>query len=218
MALAPVTVDKDLEAIAEAVVSTPQYSECGPGYLTKDRGISAETLRAFQVQKGEYGNALFPHLNKFSQWCGYEVKNRPPKGETHSFTGFSKGGEKGLYFAWQDPEGQEPRRIVITEAAIDLMSYYQLHHATQKDTMYVSTGGSALCPDQEGQLVTLLKAFPDASLVLAMDADPAGDRFAAKVVGLAPVGMKIDRHTPPQHKDWNDYLLASLDDRSIEAA
>lgn len=95
--------------------------------------------------------------------------------------------------------------LVVTEAAIDLWSYYQLHHATQPETLYISTGGTPE-QDQEKQLAAIFKAYSGAWLVLATDADSAGDKFAEQVVALAPKGMKLDRHTPPTCKDWNAHL------------
>ena len=63
--------------------------------------------------------------------CGYEIKNG-------GFTGFAAGGQKGLWFSHTQPAD---RRLVLTESAIDALSYAALFPDAEDQTRYASLGG-----------------------------------------------------------------------------
>ena len=64
-------------------------------YLEVERGLSPALLGlprfAGRVRIDGMGNAVFPHFDQ-AGLCGYEIENR-------NFTGFLRGGEKGLWFS-----------------------------------------------------------------------------------------------------------------------
>ncbi|MCP4899415.1 MAG: DUF3991 domain-containing protein, partial [bacterium] len=101
-------------------------------YLEQERGIPSAVLGsprfAGKVRMDARANAVFPHTDK-DGLAGYEIKNR-------NFTGFPKGGEKGLWFS---AARKGDRCLVIAESAIDAISYAILH--PEKGTRYASIGG-----------------------------------------------------------------------------
>ena len=167
------------------------------------RGIRPETLndprfRGVWRVDGR-GNVLFPHRDRKGEEgiCGYEVKNK-------GFTGFSPAGIKAL---WVSAARDTDTRLVLTEAAIDALSYHQLQ--PDEHTRYASTGG-AWSPTQRDLLTRVIQRLPQGStVVLAQDADRDGDKLARQIQELVP-GARFLRHAPPHFhekvKDWNDVL------------
>jgi hypothetical protein len=143
------------------------------------------------------GNACFPHRDREGV-CGWELKN-------HGFTGFAKGGEKGLWFSRTKPTDHA---LVIAESALDALSYAALYPDAR--ARYFSTGGR-LNPKQPALIATVLeKLSRPAVVILAMDNDTAGHELAAMIQDLAPkvAGLTLRRPLPEIGKDWNDQLQA----------
>lgn len=107
-------------------------------YLEEERGIPASLLRserfADKIKADFRANAVFPHADQDGP-CGYEIKNR-------NFTGFAKGGEKGLWFS---AASKPDATLVIAESGIDALSYAVLH--PDDHARYASTG-RAMNPNQ----------------------------------------------------------------------
>jgi hypothetical protein len=164
------------------------------------RGIRPEILRdprfAGTFRVDERGNLLFAHSDAAGDLCGYEVKNR-------GFTGFAPGGMKAL---WHSAALAGDEKLVLTESAIDAISYHQL--APDRTARYASTGGS-ISTHQRGLIARDIEKMPGvATVVLAFDADEGGDKLATEVEALVP-GARFVRHSPPKTpkgKDWNDVL------------
>lgn len=156
----------------------------------ESRGIEQETLEHFRgrVYADKRGNAIFPHFDEQGV-CGLEIKNQ-------NFTGFSKSGEKGLWFAG----AAKPEHIVFCESAIDCLSHYQLK--PDNKTMYVSTGGK-MSPGAKQSLENLLETHKDTQIVAAFDNDKDGQRFAQNLCDMAGREIKLDK---PECKDWNEQL------------
>lgn len=140
------------------------------------------------------GNAVFPHYDS-AGLSGYELKNK-------DFTGFSRGGSKGLWFSTNVTRAD---RVVVVESAIDALSHAAL--SADKGAAYLSTGGS-LGARQRALLSTALgrAAAQGSSIVIATDADQGGDQLAKEIGGLVPAGAKVQRERPTTGKDWNDQL------------
>ena len=87
-------------------------------YLTS-RGLGPDVLGlpifAGCIRVDARNNALFPHYDR-EGLCGFEVKNL-------NFTGFAPGGVKGL---WYSRAKTTDARLVLTESAIDAMSFHVL--------------------------------------------------------------------------------------------
>jgi len=179
--------------------------ECqSSGYLSS-RGITQEVLAqphlAGMVRVDSRHNVLFPHYDQ-DGLCGYEMKNK-------GFTGFAPGGKKGLWF--NRPE--EKAHLVITESAIDAISYSVLHGSN--DNLCLSTGGE-LNPDQPALIRSAIDKMPaTARIVIAVDNDLGGDKIAAELMTLVPESRQAVRIKPGE-KDWNDMLKKKLKSPSHE--
>ena len=75
-------------------------------------------------------------------------------------------------------------------------------------TVYVSSGGG-VGPDQLLLIAGALKRSGASRLILATDADVAGDAMAEKIAVIAPAGVDVVRDRPTSGKDWNDVLRAA---------
>ena len=164
----------------------------------RSRALAAGTLEHFKdkVYADARGNAVFPHYDTQGV-CGLEIKNQ-------NFTGFSKAGEKGLWF--HGPK--EPSRVVVCESAIDCMSHYQLSRKRNDPeadrTLYVSTAGKQ-SPEAEQNLKSLVGHYPQATIVAGFDNDKDGQKLSERLVELAE--RDVTRQVP-SNKDWNDDLQA----------
>ena len=165
-------------------------------YLIDERKLSPEVLAdprfAGQVRIDGKGNAVFPHYDR-DGITGYELKNA-------GFTGFAKGGEKGL---WYSSNLGHAGRVVVVESAIDAMSHAQING--DQEAAYISVGGSMSDKQRELLAGALAKAHQrGAAVVLATDADEPGKKLADQVQALAPAGALIAREEPEHGNDWND--------------
>ena len=190
---------RDPRAVAHAF-ATARRADNAP-YLNT-RGIRPETLRdgRFAGTWGldARGNTLFVHTTDAGEVTGFEIKNR-------GFTRFATGGTKS---AWQSAALPTDRALVITESAIDALSYCQLHSTPARDARFLSTGG-APSPRQLELLGRIVSRLPRAShVVAAVDSDDAGDKLAARIEALVCGHPQhtFERHSPAPAKDWNDVL------------
>ncbi len=166
------------------------------------RGIRPETLRHPRFA-GTWGldrrkNTLFVHTTAAGEVTGFEIKNR-------GFTGFATGGTKS---AWQSKARPTDSALVVTESAIDALSYFQLHPGERDHTRYLSTGG-APSTRQIGLLDRVFAQLPPQSRVIAaVDSDDAGVKLARRIETLARerAHVTFQRHSPSPAKDWNDVL------------
>lgn len=151
-----------------------------------------------------HGNAVFPHFDE-TGFCGYEIKNV-------GFTGFSPGGEKGLWVSTILPEDA---RMIVAESAIDALSFHALHGSPEN--RYVSTAG-AWSPKTSFLLRRAAETLPGDEIVLAFDNDDEGEKFEAKSKELFQGIEKRIVVLFPTAKDWNDDLrgyVSSLRRKSV---
>jgi hypothetical protein len=212
----PATFARDLDPIRRDLISVRvRYEAMKPidgrhKYLEEVRKIPVHILTdplfADRIRIDKYGNAIFPHFNR-DGLCGWEVKN-------HGFTGFAKGGVKGL---WASRFGPADRRLIIAETAIDALSYDAIKH--QPASRYVSTAGE-LSPAQALLLESAMEKLPaGGQVVLAVDHDEGGDKIGAKIeaifqsldrrAGGRAGELEFVRDVPlTAGDDWNDQLRA----------
>lgn len=172
-------------------------------YLEQERAIPAHILQsdrfAGRIRIDSRGNSVFPHFDQHGL-CGYEIKNR------RDFTGFAKGGEKGL---WSSNENDSDIRLVFTEGAIDALSYAALF--PHDGARYKSIGGR-MNPRQPDLIHAEVLRMPAGSeIVAAMDADTAGRQYTELVrAALDRAGrpdLTFTIHLPEREGcDWNDVL------------
>jgi len=169
----------------------------------ESRHISRNTLESDtfkgKIRSDKYGNACFPHYNK-EGLCGIEKKNL-------NYTGFSKGGEKGLWYS--NYNHNDVKKMVICESAIDALSYHQLKGAD--GSFYFSVAGQ-LGQSQLNLIGKLIaKNGPNKRIVLAFDNDENGWSYVKMIQNKYESLVDIDFDIPPfGKKDWNDMLKHSI--------
>jgi len=184
----------------------------GSRYLQEERKISAALLRAARfagrLKVDVRGNAIFPHADQDGP-CGYEIKNR-------NFTGFAKGGDKGLWFS---AARAGDTVLVIAESGIDALSYAALH--PDEAARYASTGGT-MNPSQPALIrYAIGRMGQGARVVIATDNDAPGRALADQIEAIAREAgredLRIVRDLPEgEGSDWNDVLRAGPSDYAPE--
>lgn len=177
-------------------------NELLPRYLAT-RGLLSSTVEGppfrgtFRVE-GQ-ADVLFPHR------CDGRVVGFEIKGPT--YTGFASGGQKA---AWTTPIRHSDTRLVIVEGAIDALSYHQLH--PDPHAAYLSTAGAPGARQLEILRKQIAELPAATQVVIATDADAAGDRIAERIAGIAG-SRSVRRHRPggplAGFKDWNDIIRIS---------
>jgi hypothetical protein len=173
-------------------------------YLERDRCVPAALLLAprfrGRMRIDVRGNTVFPHFD-VAGLCGYEIKNR-------GFTGFAAGGKKGLWFSQTRPDDW---RLVLTESAIDALSYATLFPDSEDRTRYASLGGRPSSRQMGLVQAAVIKLPEGAEVVAAFDADEAGRWLTAAigdVVGRVRRQARV-RLPPTEGEDWKAVLLKS---------
>ena len=198
--IAPITKDRAL-VLLELARMKPLLTHA---YLDEERGLAASLLRSprciDRVLVDHRSNAVFPHRDQDGP-CGYEIKNR-------RFTGFSPGGDKGLWFS---AARKSDTTLVIAESAIDALSYAALF--PDENTRYASTSG-AMNPNQPAWIASAIQRMGEgATIIIATDNDEGGRELAERIEALAGetgrADLAIVRHLPETAgTDWNDCLKA----------
>jgi hypothetical protein len=171
-------------------------------YLIGERCIPPALLSSERfmnrVRIDERGNAIFPHFDQ-EGLCGYEIKN-------HSYTGFSSGGTKGLWFSHTEVSDA---RLVLAESTIDALSYAALFPSP--GSRYASTGGK-MNPHQPALVTAAAKRMgAGATIIAATDNDQGGADLAEALRSAVESANRTDLvfaiHRPePSGTDWNDIL------------
>jgi hypothetical protein len=188
--------------VAQFAAMTPLCG--GHSYLEEERGIPAGVLESARfsgrIYTDKFNNAVFPHHDRQGV-CGFEIRN-------FRFRGFAKGGEKGL---WYSNALLGDAALVITESAIDSLSYHALH--APDNTRYFSIAGE-MNPMQRDLLAGAMKKLPEGGIIIiATDHDAGGKHLAASIQGIAQATQRADlgviEHQPDgEDQDWNDALKA----------
>jgi hypothetical protein len=177
-------------------------------YLEHERCVPAAALLsprfAGRMRIDSLGNTVFPHFDA-TGLCGYEIKNC-------GFTGFAAGGQKGLWMSHTQPAD---RRLILTESAVDALSYAALFPDAEDQTRYASLGGKPSSRQSELVQATIAKLPAGAEIVAAFDADDAGRQLVEVIrEAVASIARRTGRsdlifkaHLPTQEgEDWNMVL------------
>ena len=165
-----------------------------------ERAILSHPRFVGRVRADRRNNALFSHYDK-DGLCGFEIKNK-------NFTGFARGGVKGL---WYSKAETTDRFLLLTESAIDALSY-QILHPEENQVRFMSTGGE-MNPQQPALLRGAMEKLPPGAVVLlGFDYDEGGEKLTEEVKAIAPAGRELRRIVPDRQtgKDWNDELKHHL--------
>jgi 5S rRNA maturation endonuclease (ribonuclease M5) len=162
-----------------------------------ERGIDKTVVNSFPstIRQSSDGMLLFRHIKKNVYLSGYEKKNA-------GYTGFSKGGKKGVC-VFHDGQNKVDN-LVITETAIDALSKAQLD-GLPESTAYCSIGGT---PSEE-QIFQLAEIVKNNKLraIIAVDRDQGGERITQSIRTLLPDAEIV----LPKKKDWNDDLKEKIE-------
>ncbi|MEA9438770.1 toprim domain-containing protein [Aeromonas caviae] len=103
---------------------------------------------------------------------------------------------------WHSTNVGAAERVVVVESAIDALSHAEL--TGDREAAYISIGGQP-SPEQWEVLGAALenKQRQGAVVVIATDADAAGDKLAEEIEALVP---GAERQRPASGKDWNEQL------------
>lgn len=175
------------------------------GYLARERHLPAAILAAAAAQDciraGGFGCAWFAHRDHEGGLTGIEA--RAP-----GYRGVLCGGQKSLFRFTPVGTTGCPQRVAVTEAPIDALSLAVLE-PDRTDTIYVATTGG-LGPGTVTALSQLVGELGSAggTLVVATDADAAGDHHAARIeTTIASIAVTVERLRPlGAAKDWNEVL------------
>jgi hypothetical protein len=163
----------------------------------------AATISAGMLREGPYASAWFAHHDHDGQLTGIEMRGP-------DYRGFSPGGTKTLFrLPGRLRTSTVPTtRMIVTEAPIDAMSVAALEHL-RADTLYVATAGG-MGPGTIAALERELWALSTqegGQLVIATDADAAGDGYASRLTEMADaIDLRSTRLRPAGANDWNDVL------------
>jgi archaellum component FlaC len=199
----PIATTRDRAAAVAAWEALRPYSG---DYLQAERKLSAATVAAFgdRIRQDARGNVCFRHID-LDGVTGYEIKNK-------GFTGFATGGEKAV-FTCRINEDKPVSKVIVTESAIDAMSYHEMNGVQGEGVVYLSFGGGM--SDRQKQVLRdylTVKGLTDtAQVIVATDNDPAGHAFALEIHKIRPDAV---RHEPDNAKDWNDMLKLDVLSRS----
>ncbi|MFT8642805.1 DUF3991 and toprim domain-containing protein [Gluconacetobacter sp.] len=185
-------------------------------YLTVQRALPEWVVRraaAAGVIRDGLHAAWFCHRDAHGQVCGVELRGP----ERHLCL---KGTVKTL-FRYMPGGAPIVRRLVVTEAAINALSFAALDGGRTVDTLYTSTAGG-MGPETEEAIRAHLRAMAGKSgvgLVIATDNDQAGDRYAARLSAIADeIGVPWSRELPAWGmNDFNDVLRRVVAERAAAA-
>lgn len=175
-------------------------------YLTKDRAISEEIVidlinKGLLYQEQGYNNCVFVCKNPSTgEITGYEAKGilKTKKFQRNYGSGIFNFAVGGV---------AENKKLFVFESAIDLISYYELHPNSTKNSLLCSMGGVGKA-EKIRQIALELKANnPDLWVVILTDNDEAGNAFFDNFQERNP-DLTVKTKNPSQEcKDWNEYLV-----------
>lgn len=114
-------------------------------------------------------------------------------------------GESAPVVLRQDADGPDVKYVVVVEGIIDALSVAQM--ATKRHSVIVALLGAA--KSRAEWWTGLAIRYPNATWLVATDADQAGDEAAERILASLPAGVPSKRMRPPSPaKDWNDVLCA----------
>jgi len=165
-------------------------------YLTDARGLPSgivkKAVASNRLREGPYGSMWAAHTDAAGVLTGWE--ERGPE-----WRGFATDGTKNLFRLG----AAKPKRICVTEAAIDAMSLAAIE-SLRADTLYVSTCGGWAPATEEA--IRRLASCPKAQLVAATDNNRQGDVYAARIRDIALEAFAHFARLRPRAGDWNEDL------------
>jgi hypothetical protein len=183
-------------------------------YLTDVRKLPEYLINRLHEKSMIYAddryNAVFKMFDSKGRTVGAELKGS----NIHSpFTGLAPG-SKRIDGQFVLPVGAAPTKVVVTEAAIDAISYASTHQVDKDGYIVVSTSGARSTLEWLDEMLAR-----ELELVVAYDNDKTGNAKADNLIAAYRAkGGKATRERPPAWcKDWNDMLTSSPPASKAEA-
>lgn len=162
----------------------------------------------FRVSKSGHGSTFFPYYRVDGEEWVFAGSERRSINKDYD-KGYDKGGRAGIWTAAFD----HPEVIVVTESAVEAMSYARL----MTEYSDLSVGFVAVRSGGERDAILYLSNLIETKglriVVIATNNDSAGMLYAAKIMaGLREYKEISVRYEAPIHGqvDWNDSLKADL--------
>ncbi|WP_186392750.1 MULTISPECIES: MobF family relaxase [unclassified Pannonibacter] len=210
------------------------YRESGISDYLLERGLTAKTQKHFagdfKLANKTYdklkvdgrtvpGEVLFGLRDRANKIVGYFLKGREGKGMASDVSGGAptfmgyRGGRKAI-----TGERVSPSHIILVEAHIDGMSYWQ-HIGSPENALIISSTGQ-VGEQTQAAAYMYAKHCPEAEIHIAPDSDRAGYRFFSKYLDAVeagreraisegykvPVGDIIDARPGLEWNDWNNRI------------
>lgn len=168
--------------MAELAREAPEWRKCCSAALSGNPGARSECFRAINAREWEK-NDLALHSNPYVP-------------HTHTWS------------LWTSKGHPEDRTLVVTDRAIDALSYHQLH--PDRRTRYVSFDGPAT-PQREALVERAVSLLPKGGLVVlaAWDGNRDLRNSVEKSVGKCGQALQYDPPTP--YGFWRAKLLNDRD-------
>jgi len=179
-------------------------------WLTDVRGIGTRLARKLIDAGLVYASRVGRHIN--ATWPGVESAELRGIGEGSEFKCMSPGSRKDSG-GWQvvagGRRGTDPvAEAVITESALDAVSYHELQPRGVKRLLMSTAGARSRAPWVE----QAIRQHAPQRVLVAYDADETGDRCASAMIQrLRELGIPAERARPEGAKDWNGILQLQRD-------
>ena len=181
-------------------------------YLMKCRGIDREVISHFVragllYEDAKYHNCVFVGTDR--EGIPRHAHKRSTNSEGKVFRINVEGGDPKYSFHHIGNDGS----LFVFEAPIDLLSYLSLYPENWQEHNYVACCGTSSLP-----VIEMLEEMDHpAAVYLCLDNDKAGHKASLRMAELIGehFGIASDRLLP-EHKDWNDDLIASKDQKEVE--
>ena len=167
-----------------------------------NRAIWEEIIERDRVKVTD--EAIYFKMLDLDGICG--IEKRGFDGEKRIISG----SEKGL---WSFGNLKNAKEVVIAESPIDAISYKVLQG--NNDDVYILATMGAMSRKQEEILKELANRAKDKKIIIATDADEAGERMAKQIadIFMQAGAVEIVRARPSRGKDWNEELEAVQKER-----
>ena len=173
-------------------------------HLAEVRGLPARRLDACRrrglVASDARRNAVFACTDAGRNVTGAEIVGTVRAADGKRCKSMARGSRKAAGSFWLPVDRSPPDTVMLTESAIDALSAWCLEECRRPGTVILSAAGVAR------RLPQWAEAWTPKRILVAFDADPAGDRAAERLLGE---DRRARRMRPPDgHEDWNAVLRA----------
>jgi hypothetical protein len=176
-------------------------------YLTKSRGINKDIVNQLikqnKIVQDSKNNIVFKYIDEKGKTVGGELKGTL---SNKTFSGIVQNSNEDYGFTLIIGNNNSIKEIKVFEAAIDLLSFYQLFEDELKDTILLSIGGCAKIK----KISTYLSQYANIKLIsVCVDNDKAGNTSfdnISKEYSNYEIHDERELLTNNNVKDFNDLL------------